>query len=102
MPLGRHGWLACAGLVVPTGVLLLGQKALRIQTLEPPVGVPGALLLLLPDALFVVGLAALVWAWLARVHGAPGRARAARRAAWLAAGAGHAALRGAPPATATS
>jgi hypothetical protein len=71
MPLGRHGWLACGGLVVPTGVLLLGQKALRIQTLEPARGCAGRAAPAAPDALFVVGLAALVWAWLARVLAHP-------------------------------
>jgi lipoteichoic acid synthase len=74
---GRHAWLAWAGLVGGPSLLLVGQKALRIGTLTPAVGVLGGLHLLLPDALFAAGLAVLAWAWLAWVLG-PAKERGLR------------------------
>lgn len=62
--LGRHAGLAWAALVAGPCVLMVGQKALRIEALEPAVPQGTALWLLLPDLLLAGGLAALAWAWL--------------------------------------
>ena len=69
---GKRVWLTWLGLWGAPSLVLLGQKGLRVGLLSPAPGSLSAAWLMVPDVLFLGGVAALTWSWLSRAERRPG------------------------------